>query len=294
MALIRCPECKNSVSNQAHTCPKCGYPIQKYLLEQEEKKRAKQKEIGLKLKHDAELKKNNSITTENIDDVGKKKGIRKRIVIFIAILAIGFSGILSYYKFYLIPKAEINMDAIISQVQSVFQEKGLSNINFYVKYPSQWDKTDTYLVVVDDDILTKYGQYYLDAFKKKINEIKIENYKIDSNILNQGRNYNVSSSSSSSSSTPISTTHKIKYKIEAPGTIDVTYQDSNGNTSQVNDTYTSEFTVTAEIGDFYYMSVQNQENHGSIKITMYVDGQNYVSNTSSGEYCIATVSGTLE
>jgi hypothetical protein len=29
MALITCPECKNSVSDQARTCPQCGYPIKK-------------------------------------------------------------------------------------------------------------------------------------------------------------------------------------------------------------------------------------------------------------------------
>lgn len=27
MAIIHCPECNNSVSDQATTCPKCGYPI---------------------------------------------------------------------------------------------------------------------------------------------------------------------------------------------------------------------------------------------------------------------------
>lgn len=29
MALISCPECKQSVSDQAPTCPTCGYPIKK-------------------------------------------------------------------------------------------------------------------------------------------------------------------------------------------------------------------------------------------------------------------------
>jgi hypothetical protein len=29
MALITCPECKNSVSDQARTCPNCGFPIKK-------------------------------------------------------------------------------------------------------------------------------------------------------------------------------------------------------------------------------------------------------------------------
>ena len=27
MAIVLCPECKESVSSQASSCPKCGYPI---------------------------------------------------------------------------------------------------------------------------------------------------------------------------------------------------------------------------------------------------------------------------
>lgn len=30
MALIQCPECNNSVSSSAESCPHCGYPIKKY------------------------------------------------------------------------------------------------------------------------------------------------------------------------------------------------------------------------------------------------------------------------
>ncbi len=33
MALIKCPECNNTVSDQAITCPHCGYPIQKIVAE---------------------------------------------------------------------------------------------------------------------------------------------------------------------------------------------------------------------------------------------------------------------
>lgn len=33
MALITCPECKHDVSNYAHSCPHCGYPISELLKE---------------------------------------------------------------------------------------------------------------------------------------------------------------------------------------------------------------------------------------------------------------------
>ena len=29
--LIKCPECQSSISDKAHACPYCGYPIQEYL-----------------------------------------------------------------------------------------------------------------------------------------------------------------------------------------------------------------------------------------------------------------------
>ena len=30
MALIKCPECGNEVSDKALSCPKCGFPIYNY------------------------------------------------------------------------------------------------------------------------------------------------------------------------------------------------------------------------------------------------------------------------
>lgn len=29
--LLTCPECQNQVSDQAETCPKCGYPVKKMM-----------------------------------------------------------------------------------------------------------------------------------------------------------------------------------------------------------------------------------------------------------------------
>ena len=39
MALINCPECDTNISDQAHSCPKCGYPIASKRVLQEEIKR---------------------------------------------------------------------------------------------------------------------------------------------------------------------------------------------------------------------------------------------------------------
>lgn len=38
MSLIKCPECNNDVSTAAETCPKCGYPIKKYIERKNDEK----------------------------------------------------------------------------------------------------------------------------------------------------------------------------------------------------------------------------------------------------------------
>ena len=38
MALIKCPECKKEISNQADVCPNCGYPIRRDIIKQKEKR----------------------------------------------------------------------------------------------------------------------------------------------------------------------------------------------------------------------------------------------------------------
>ena len=35
MALIKCPECKNNISDQAENCPKCGYQLKKQNIKEE-------------------------------------------------------------------------------------------------------------------------------------------------------------------------------------------------------------------------------------------------------------------
>ena len=34
MPLIKCPECGNKVSDKAHACPHCGFPIEDMAAEQ--------------------------------------------------------------------------------------------------------------------------------------------------------------------------------------------------------------------------------------------------------------------
>ena len=36
MALIKCPECQKEISDKAHICPHCGYPIEEQTIEEKE------------------------------------------------------------------------------------------------------------------------------------------------------------------------------------------------------------------------------------------------------------------
>lgn len=42
MAIIKCPECQNEVSDKAATCPKCGCPINKHIHFSEQQYRDEQ------------------------------------------------------------------------------------------------------------------------------------------------------------------------------------------------------------------------------------------------------------
>jgi len=76
--------------------------------------------------------------------------------------------------------------------------------------------------------------------------------------------------------------------------VDVTYQNSDGGTSQVtNKSLPWSYTFTGGTGDFVYVSAQNQEKNGSVTCTIYRNGNVFKTSTSSGAYVIATASGSL-
>ena len=51
--------------------------------------------------------------------------------------------------------------------------------------------------------------------------------------------------------------------------------------------------VNVSGGTFRYVSGQNDEDHGKVTCTIYVDGVVVETNSSSGAYVICTASGTL-
>ncbi len=61
MALIKCPECGSEVSEQAASCPKCGYPIREYV---DQLKAGNQQPTNLAALHDANLDNSPSAQTK--------------------------------------------------------------------------------------------------------------------------------------------------------------------------------------------------------------------------------------
>ena len=112
-----------------------------------------------------------------------------------------------------------------------------------------------------------------------------------------------SSSSLSGAINDFGADHKVVYKVT--GTTkqaSITMTTGGGDTSQQSDVdvpLTSKsagaegLTQTMKSGQFFYISAQNSNDHGSITCSVEVDGVVVKTATSSGGYVIASCSGTV-
>lgn len=91
------------------------------------------------------------------------------------------------------------------------------------------------------------------------------------------------------------TTYTVKYEVTGSATsASLTYQNRDGGTSQESDVYLPwTYSFTAEAGDFLYISAQNNGEYGSVTTTIYLNGTQVKTSTSTGAYVIATASGSV-
>ncbi len=93
-----------------------------------------------------------------------------------------------------------------------------------------------------------------------------------------------------------STIRKVIYKVEGGTNLaSVTYENSQGGTSQVSDCPVP-FEIILEPmnkGDFAYISAQNMRDYGSITVRILVDSVEWKKSSSSGAYVIASAYGSL-
>lgn len=91
--------------------------------------------------------------------------------------------------------------------------------------------------------------------------------------------------------------YSVRYEVTGTcSTVDVTIENEGGGVSQYADVavpWRYSFPKAVGPDTFVYVSAQNQQQYGSVTATIYVDGRNWRSSTSSGAYVIATASGML-
>ena len=94
---------------------------------------------------------------------------------------------------------------------------------------------------------------------------------------------------------PLDSSIDVKYEVSGTAsTVDVTYENSDGGTSQESDVEVPwSYSFTGHPGDFVYISAQNQGQTGTVTVTIYNDGDVFKTSTSEGAYVIATASGSL-
>ena len=86
----------------------------------------------------------------------------------------------------------------------------------------------------------------------------------------------------------------VEYKVTGSATsVSVTLSNASENTEQYsNKSLPYSYTFDSISGNFLYISAQNQGSSGSVTSTIYVNGGVFQTATSSGEYVIASASGS--
>lgn len=103
--------------------------------------------------------------------------------------------------------------------------------------------------------------------------------------------------SSNTNKKEVDKVYNVTYKVSSDKNrgVDVTMTGEGGSTTQYNG-YQTPFVKSYNFkkGDFVYVSAQNQSSRGSITVEILVGGVLFKTETCHGEYCIATVSGSIE
>lgn len=92
----------------------------------------------------------------------------------------------------------------------------------------------------------------------------------------------------------LSSTYLVEYVIAgtAPDA-SLTYQNDQGGTAQSEHAIPHRITYKMQRGDFAYLSVQNNAQHGSVICRIYLNGELWRESVSEGAYVIASCSGSI-
>ena len=157
MALINCPECKKQVSEQAKTCPNCGFQIERYFYQKAREAKQKEQQEALNKKI-AEREKQKQIRIEKFKE-HKIKYILISAVSMTLVVALIVGSILLYNKLQI--KTFNSESEMKSYVEGVFVEEHNELLNYKI-------------TIKDDKIV--YETY---GAMKRYNETKKESYYVD-------------------------------------------------------------------------------------------------------------------
>lgn len=92
---------------------------------------------------------------------------------------------------------------------------------------------------------------------------------------------------------PVEEWHQFYYEVTGSGdSFSVTYENADGNTSQVASVKSGWRYSWKQKGTCWlYLSAQNNSDHGSVTVKIVREDKTVATNTSSGAYTIADVSG---
>jgi len=100
-------------------------------------------------------------------------------------------------------------------------------------------------------------------------------------------------SSGGSIGTSSSSTHSITYHVDgSTSKASLTYQNAQGGSQQEDASVPWRKTISAKSGDFLYISAQNKESYGDIRVRILVDGKKFRNSEASGGFTIASANGS--
>lgn len=99
-----------------------------------------------------------------------------------------------------------------------------------------------------------------------------------------------------SCSNPFDYSIDLRYEVTgSAGTVNITYENLNGGISQVSGRQLPwSVTLTADPGDYVFLSAVNTGETGSVTVTIFDDGDVFKRATSEGAHVTASVSGNLD
>lgn len=99
----------------------------------------------------------------------------------------------------------------------------------------------------------------------------------------------------SSCSNPFDSSIDLRYEVTGSAElVNITYENLNGGISQLSAIPLPwSVTLSADPGDYVYLSAYNRGESGSVTVTIYEDGSVFKRASSEGAHVTASVGGTL-